>query len=278
MKPIFTVLMLLFLSALVVSSWKAWEQANAYQSESREIERQLGTNGRLESKGKELLEKITLGLYQGGSERLEQLREQQTRLSALQRSAWLLTAIFFALVFPFLVCVYFIRRDRLDLAYAVLTLALGCLVLGLVLPVLSISVSGDLPLLGKTVLQYRSKGVLSTITGLWGTGNAWLAVLLFLFSILLPISKTLLAGVALFIRTHPVLYRGLRLSRSIGKWSMADVFVAALLVVFFASQGEDMTDAKLQVGICFFAGYVVLSLLGTQLIAHSLTGKTGHIT
>jgi uncharacterized paraquat-inducible protein A len=51
---------------------------------------------------------------------------------------------------------------------------------------------------------------------------------------------------------------------------MADVFVVALLVVFLAGAGDGLTDAEVQVGLCFFAGYVVLSLLGTQIISHRL--------
>ena len=47
---------------------------------------------------------------------------------------------------------------------------------------------------------------------------------------------------------------------------MADVFVVAILVAFFSSNGQGLTDAKVQAGLYFFTGYVVLSVLATQLI------------
>ena len=270
MKSLAAILLLLLLVALAFTGWKTWEQAIAYDQETRQLVEWLDTEGRLEMAKDELLETITFGLYGGHTEELEQIRKQRELQGAYQESAWILTAIFFALIAPTLTCAYFIRKSWLDTAYAMLGVGLICLVLGLVIPILSISVSKELPLLGDTILQFQSKGILSTITGLMDSGNLWLAGLLFIFSVLIPFTKTLLATVTLFARTHHFSLKGLHLSHSIGKWSMADVFVVALLVVFFSSEGDGLTDAEIQVGLCFFAGYVVLSLLGTQIVSHRL--------
>lgn len=270
MKAFFSILLLLFLAALAAVGWKTWEQADAYDQETRQLVKRLDPDKRLEMAGEELLETFSLGLYKGHSRELRKIQNHRERAHAFQQSAWLLTAIFFGLVFPTLASAYLIRRDLLDTAYAMMGVGLICLTLGLVIPILSIIVSKDLPVLGETVLQYQSKGVLSTITGLKESGNLWLAGLLFGFSVLIPVTKTLLVGVTVFARTHHLSLKGLHLSHNIGKWSMADVFVVALLVVFFAGGGDGLTDAEVQVGLCFFAGYVVLSLLGTQIISHRL--------
>jgi hypothetical protein len=47
---------------------------------------------------------------------------------------------------------------------------------------------------------------------------------------------------------------------------MADVFVVAVLVAFLASNGKGLTHAEVEIGLYFFAGYGVLSLVATQLI------------
>jgi uncharacterized paraquat-inducible protein A len=108
--------------------------------------------------------------------------------------------------------------------------------------------------------------VLSVIGSLFDSGEALLALLLFGFSVLVPFAKTLLVAGTLFARTHHWSLRGLHLSHAIGKWSMVDVFVVAVLVAFLASNGKGLTNAEIQIGLYFFAGYGLLSLLATQLM------------
>ena len=55
------------------------------------------------------------------------------------------------------------RRNAGDLGYAMLGIASVALIIGLSTPILSIEASRELPLLGETVLQFQSKGILSTI-------------------------------------------------------------------------------------------------------------------
>ena len=46
--------------------------------------------------------------------------------------------------------------------------------------------------------------------------------------------------------------------------------MVAILVAYFANSGQDLTEAEVQVGLVYFAAYVVLSLLGTQLVVRQL--------
>ena len=174
---------------------------------------------------------------------------------------------------PFLFALWRVRRERLDVAYGVLVVAFVALVVGLTAPILSIESSTSLPLLGETVLQFESKGVLSTLASLMSSGNLWIAVLLFLFSVVVPLLKTLITGLTFFFPDHRLVVRGLNLSKDIGRWSMADVFVVAILVAFFSTAGNGITRAEVQAGLYFFAGYVVLALVASQLISRSLFSK-----
>ncbi|PLY13929.1 MAG: hypothetical protein C0631_12430 [Sedimenticola sp.] len=268
------VLFVLLTAGLVFCAWHAWMQAAAYERTTLELIAQLQADTRLESAMDKLVELISLGTYSGYSDQLEALAEKKRLQEAYRHSADLMSMGFFTLV-PFtLLFAFLVRRDLGDMAYAALLAALISLVVGLSAPILSLVASKDLPLLGETVFQFQSKGVLSTIWTLKEVGNLWLAGILFLFSVVIPLLKSLLVGMTFFARTHHFSLRGLSLVKHIGKWSMADVFVVAILVAFFSSNGQGLTDAEVQAGLYFFAGYVLLSVLATQLIDRLVIPET----
>ena len=63
----------LLFAALLFSGWKTWEQAGAYERETLTIIEQLEAGTQLETAGKQLLETITLGLYDDYSRQMEVL-------------------------------------------------------------------------------------------------------------------------------------------------------------------------------------------------------------
>ena len=61
----------------------------------------------------------------------------------------------------------------------------------------------------------------------------------------------------------------------IGRWSMTDVFVVAILLAVLAGQAGDSTDAWLGHGLWFFAVYAILSTwLGRRL--NATYGSSNH--
>ncbi|TVT59751.1 MAG: paraquat-inducible protein A [Sedimenticola thiotaurini] len=269
-KPVKWLLLSLLLLGMIGCAWKTWEQATAYEHQTLQIIQQLQAETQLENSGRELLEALSFGLYDGYSKQLEQLNQQKELQAAYKTSVEQLTALFLLFAGSFMLIAWLAQRKAGDLGYAMLTISVIALAVGLTTPILSVEASKELPVLGDTVLQFQSKGILTTITGLWEHGNQWLALLLLMFSVLLPLLKTTVAWLTLFSRTHHISLQGLHLSRHLGKWSMADVFVVAILVVFFSSNQGGLTQAEVQAGLWFFAIYVVLSLLGSQLIAKAL--------
>jgi len=263
---------LLFL-LLLFCAWKTWEQAHAYERETLFIIQQLEAGTRVENTGRHLLEMITLGLYDGYSEKLEELHQHQQLRQAYHDSIKITCIAFFSVAALLLLMVWALKRSLLDVGYAMLLVALVALAVGLSTPILSVEASRELPVLGETVFQFKSKGILSTIDALRESGNLWLAVLLFVFSVIVPLLKTLLVGITWWNHEHHLFKKGLDLGHHMGKWSMADVFVVAILVAYFANSGQDLTEAEVQIGLVFFASYVVLSLLGTQLITRGINRK-----
>ena len=261
--------MILF-AGLAFAGWKSWEQAEAYERTTLAIIDSLDADARLETLARQALEWLSFGLYGDDDDEIARLSDLKSLQQAYHASVRITTAVFFALIPFVLVSAWWVRRDTGDVAYAMLATAAVALAVGLSAPILSVEATKSLPLLGETVLQFESKGVMSTIVSLVDGGNLWLAMLLFCFSVLIPMLKTALVGVTFFARTHHWSLRGLRLSRHVGKWSMADVFVVAILIAFFATNGNGITRAEVQAGLYYFATYVVLSLLATQLIGHLL--------
>src|SRR5690606_10766469 len=88
------------------------------------------------------------------------------------------------------------------------------------------------------------------------------ALVLLLFSVVFPAAKLVLA--AYVWRTCAVADRRLATSLAaldwIGRWSMLDVLVIALLSISIKSSG--VADARAQPGLYLFAGSILLSMLG----------------
>lgn len=117
-----------------------------------------------------------------------------------------------------------------------------------------------------TLLQSRTFSVISGILELLKKGDWAIGLVLLVFSVLFPIAKLCAFWHALQQPAEIDSGRLTRFSATLGKYSMLDVLVLALLVVTFKSfpGGTRMT---LGAGAWFFCTSVVLSLLiGTFLL------------
>ena len=72
--------------------------------------------------------------------------------------------------------------------------------------------------------------------------------------------------VVLFSQNLHFSQKSVRVLKTIGKWSMLDVFVIAILVTYFTTKSGGATDATLQIGVYYFVAYVIASMLLTYLI------------
>jgi paraquat-inducible protein A len=140
----------------------------------------------------------------------------------------------------------------------VLTLAAAvCLVLGLTLPVVKLT---------RLYFWTDTHSLTSIISALYYTGEVFLACVIFVFSIVFPAFKLLyiiLAGTLITVDPHR---RGSWFKRIewLGKWSMLDVLVLALLV--FYAKSTQLADAVALPGIYFFAASVILTMIAYSLV------------
>ena len=149
---------------------------------------------------------------------------------------------------------------------ALLAVTIMALVTGWFAPILAIVAYQDVPVLGQTVFQFESKSIVSALQKLYESGQTVIALVIFLFTILTPVLKSIMLLVVLFSQNLHFSQRSIQVLKAIGKWSMLDVFVIAILVTYFTTKSGGATDATLQIGVFYFVAYVIASMILTYLI------------
>jgi paraquat-inducible protein A len=134
-------------------------------------------------------------------------------------------------------------------------LAGGLLAIGWTLPIMTI----------KRLFFFAERiSILEGAAALWEAGDYFLFTVVFVFSVMFPALK-LAVAVLLWYGADargPGLHRALTWLEALGRWSMLDVFVVALIVV--AVQGSLVSDVSAHPGLYVFTAAVVLSLLGVR--------------
>jgi len=122
------------------------------------------------------------------------------------------------------------------------------------------------------VVYQKTRSILGTVQELARTGNSGVAFLIVLFSVVIPLSKLLLQFTTLLLRNSTARRWLEQVIAAVSKWSMADVFVMALIVAYLAGSaseqmGDLMTmDAHLGQGFYWFLGYCLFSIASTVLV------------
>jgi uncharacterized paraquat-inducible protein A len=154
-------------------------------------------------------------------------------------------------------------KVRNIIAVALVLLSFALLVPGLIRPLLTLSVSFDF--MGNTIEVYnQTRSILQSIQELHASGNDFVAGLILLFSVIVPLGKGVLLALVGLVQNTTARWRLYAFVRSISKWAMADVFAVGVYVAFLASKAAENFDAQLQTGFYYFAAYCLVSLLALQ--------------
>jgi paraquat-inducible protein A len=140
-----------------------------------------------------------------------------------------------------------------------LVTSLACFIAGIFLPFTAIT---------KLWLFNNQISVYHGLIVLWNAGELFLFLILFIFTVCFPFVKinTLMALWLYPKLTTDQAKTGYKFVSQLGKWSMLDVFVVAILVLTVKSTGV----ASIKVGIGFFLFFS--SVMLTQFASH-WTGK-----
>jgi hypothetical protein len=134
------------------------------------------------------------------------------------------------------------------------------LILGLITPILMVTIHKEVEYLGDIVLSFESKGVIGSIVKLYESGDIVVAIVILLFSVVVPGLKVLsLLFVSIFMESN-FAHSIVKFFKMIGKWSMVDVFVVAVFLVYLTANKGDVSRAEVEVGLYFFLAYVIISM------------------
>lgn len=141
------------------------------------------------------------------------------------------------------------RRFLLSLA---IIAACVCLALGLSLPIIKLT---------KLVFWSTEHSLITTVSVLLRENQLFLGLTVLVFSIILPVLKLFYLVLVSTLPAHEIRRQGFRLRALewLGKWSMHDVLVMALMIFFIKSHG--LYDAASLTGVYFFTAAVVLMIL-----------------
>jgi hypothetical protein len=184
------------------------------------------------------------------------------------------------------------RNNGKAILFDSLIIGLICLILGVLLPMMEINASVEaleFSFLGETIsfkdqfIYYRSKSIFDIVTILIHN-NVLVAVLIFAFSIVTPMTKLIASIIIIFSEKASKNYLLNAIVQKIGKWSMADVFVVGIFLATLGYQGiisEQMSgvekikhmkttinteQSSLDLGFYFFLSYCMISLISSHFI------------
>lgn len=170
----------------------------------------------------------------------------------------------------------FYRKKKISVkqfGLVLLNISLVLLVIGITIPMLEfsaflknqeISIAGiSKSFDGKVYLLFQCKSIMGVIQTLFQNNNFIVAFALFTFSIIFPLSKLILFYYYLLSNKMDTKFNPLKVASYLGKYSMADVFVASTFLAFLSFSSLDFgmkTESTTLVGVYFFLGYCVLSI------------------
>jgi hypothetical protein len=257
------ILTLLFIGSYI--AYESWGNSIGYQHSNHKMTEKLYMADNLKTSGKKILETITFSWYDGYSDQVEELKTLKQKSESYDKNAYRFTKAFIAIVLLCLV-LYFIAKKK-PFVITLIGLSVIALITGWFAPILEITAYQDIPVLGNTIFQYESKSIVSALANIYQSEKYFIAGIILLFTVITPIIKTLLLLLISFKDKFHFSDKSLTFLTHIGKWSMLDVFVVAIVVTYFSMSAKGQTDANLQIGIYYFSVYVILSMICTYIVS-----------
>ncbi len=270
MKKILTILIAtISLFIFIYFSYQTYSSAKKLDSVTTNYyEAQTDIKELIQRKFSSMLSTISFGTIESKDSKLHKLYELKAKRLLLKEKtkediiklAISATAILF---------LYFL----LDLATYTLLLSissLAALLFGVVTPILMIVIHKYVNYLGDIVLSFESKTIVGTIEHLYSSQNYPVAIVILLFSIIVPLVKTLTMILISIFKEFHIAKKLLKFFKHLGKWSMLDVFVVSLLLVYLSMGSSQNSYSEIENGLYIFLIYVIFSIITSIFIERLL--------
>ncbi len=271
----------------------AWQVINHTKTSTDKIDELLATYN-LQNEGEQALDQfnkkhwflgtlfagpIRQGLQLPGKEKSDEALHgdvpqelKQIRAESSQAAWW----SWFLLNFSLFYVVSAVAIERTFFArgviFALTSAAMVSFVIGIFAPAMLVWTTPTIPIeTGQLsfVLQHKVRGIAAIIWELLTSQHEIVGGFLLLFSIITPMTKGVLTYFITASKSKELNNRIGNFLHSIGKWSMADVFVAGVLLSIYALKAQQATKSAPCLGLYYFIGYCLLSLSTTELLVHS---------
>lgn len=259
-----SILLIAVISLLIFLGLNSTKHTLNYIENSQKISKLNDADHKLGQKVNKLLKNITGGIYKEYNKKKKSLKKLQDKTDNAKQKGLTYMYYFFATILIFIII--FLVLDREFLIIFIALSAFVSLFFGLSTPLIMIVVYKALPIVGMVTLSFDTKTILTTIQEIYGHGNYFIATIILSVSVLIPIIKTLVVLLYGFLKESGLGKSIVNAINKLGKWSMADVFIVAFLVVFFSTKQDIHSTLKIEIGLYFFLAYVLLSMLGSSLI------------
>ena len=252
--------------SLVMLSLIAYFANNSYKS-AKELEKvnkeyyqaQMDIEEILKRKLEGIVSTLTLGLIKSEESKKVDLDKLRAKRLVLKEKNNKYT-LYLAITVGVSLLLYFI----LDLDIFALFLAftsLITLIYGIITPILMIVIHKNVNFLGDIVLSFESKTIIGTISHLYHNANYPIAIAILIFSVVVPFIKTLSMIAVVLSKDFNIAKKIVSFFKHLGKWSMLDVFIVALLLVYLSAGSSENSYSEVESGIYIFLIYVIVSIL-----------------
>lgn len=125
---------------------------------------------------------------------------------------------------------------------------------------------------GEINAYQKTRSIWGTVNELADNKNYLVAALVAFFSIVIPTLKLLMQLLYIFLPVNKFKQMLGQVIQGVTKWSMVDVFVIALIVVYLAGNADGQMGelinmhAELGVGFWYFTGYCLFAIAASSLI------------
>ena len=273
LKTLQIILILVLLSVMSYFGYITYKEAKVYEQQTSQIAKMSDANGLASEKIDALTSVISLGLVKNESkEKLEKLQHKKQLADKKSKTYF----YYFLLSLGGVILLSFtcsLRGAAMTLSFATFI----ALIYGLINPILMVTIHKNVEYLGDVILSFESKGIIGSISKLFDSGEIAVALTILLFSVTLPVLKSLTLTFTLLFYDKPWSIKLVNFFKHLGKWSMLDVFVVATFLVYITTNGGEMTHAEIQVGLYFFLIYVILSMIVALLTQKVLLHKAYEI-
>ena len=253
------------LTFFAISSYKS---AKIYENTYKQYAQEQTIQNSIENNTKEMLNGFIGALLgEKPNNTKNEIQTKQQELENLKEKPIEYIIIFTSIIALSLLS-FFIVSKKIFLTY-LHSVTLLSLVFGLVSPIFMMYILLDynfqnILTVKDAILQFESLSLLESINKLISVQEKYfVGGIILLFSVIFPLIKTLLSFANVFINHLTIVNKSTKLLSALSKWSMTDVFVLSIFLVYLSSVNSGMSKivTEIEVGFYFFFIYVILSIV-----------------